>query len=1203
MAIVDLGQFFDFDKIIAKSEGLIDVNILLDESYEELIKRGKEVSSALNKSLSDITKQSDELAKSLSKGNKTQEEYLESLSKTKKESDSLVDTYKAVDKELKKVEKSTSELEKDQKEVNKAFAEATREARELEKLSDRLAKANSDQAKSEALLKAQINQKNAELRKSAKEALESSNAFKDLTARTNRAQMRFKTLSAELQEAEINFGKNSQEVRRLAQQVDRAEKEFNELDGRLRTINERARDGRRDVGRYGIAFDNVKGANRIIQNLSLRFAALGAAILGAIRTVGVLVSTFKEFQDANATLRGILRATRAETAQLVNQQRQLGESTEFSATQVAKAQIELARLGATQQEIIDLTPGILGAATTLGVELAQASELVAGQLNAFNLEASESGRVADALARSTQISALNFQRLETALGIVSPAANAVNVSLERQLAILGAAVDANIDASSAATALRNIFIDLSDKGLTWEDAVTQINGSTNRLTAANDLFGKRGAVVASVIANNTEKIDQNTVALENAAGTAKAFADNQLDTLTGDIKILTSAWEGFLLSIESGDGFIARLVRGSLQGLTKLISGITPELLEANSALEVQRVRFNSLIGVLTELNPEKEEERRIINQLNTEYGEYLPFIIDETTSKEQLRDIQREVNDELINTILLREQEEELAKISENQVKLATKINELLIEQSRLERENNDLRDASNVRAFTGALEDLTEEQVKANTQAIINAKNSEINISVNKSRIDQIKEEVTNLRGQIQSAGTLNEIITERAKALREILGLQEKQAKANRRNIIGDGARAKSIEEQSKRESTILEEVDNNRRRNQERLQNERLRSTLEFIDRQFELERNQIELTDKTEEEKTQLVLKAERKKLQARLRALQLLGDITRQEADIIKSEIDLVNKEIEESGRGLLGGLLFILENVGQRAIKLASNISAISEGIAERERQRDEQRLNEIEQNRERQIEIAGDNQEAISRINARADKQEEQIQERQRARQIRIAKRQKALAISQSIIDTAVAVVGALKNPPGPPFTIPFAVAAGALGATQTAAISAQPLPAFEKGGIVTEDRPLIWNERGYEYAVTPEGRLVKSQGQGAQITNDIPKGSVILNHAISKQLDKDLSIEKRYKSMPEETKGILKYIQQEKESIAIKMAHSLKIENEALLEEIHALVGAVPSKIELGVRKGELHGWVVGVNKANSERKKGYRYGNKG
>ena len=102
--------------------------------------------------------------------------------------------------------------------------------------------------------------------------------------------MRFKTLSAELQEAEINFGKNSQEVRRLAQQVDRAEKEFNELDGRLRTINGRAKDGRRDVGRYAIAFDGLDGAlggsiSRVKQFNAQLLALLAnpvALVIGAI---------------------------------------------------------------------------------------------------------------------------------------------------------------------------------------------------------------------------------------------------------------------------------------------------------------------------------------------------------------------------------------------------------------------------------------------------------------------------------------------------------------------------------------------------------------------------------------------------------------------------------------------------------------------------------------------------------------------------------------------------------------------------------------------------------------------------------------------------------------------------------------------------------------------------------------------------------
>lgn len=47
------------------------------------------------------------------------------------------------------------------------------------------------------------------------------------------------------------------------------------------------------------------------------------------------------------------------------------------------------------------------------------------------------------------------------------------------------------------------------------------------------------------------------------------------------------------------------------------------------------------------------------------------------------------------------------------------------------------------------------------------------------------------------------------------------------------------------------------------------------------------------------------------------------------------------------------------------------------------------------------------------------------------------------KAAMAAQAAIDGAAAVVSALKNPPGPPFTVPFAVAAGAMSAIEIATI----------------------------------------------------------------------------------------------------------------------------------------------------------------
>ena len=43
--------------------------------------------------------------------------------------------------------------------------------------------------------------------------------------------------------------------------------------------------------------------------------------------------------------------------------------------------------------------------------------------------------------------------------------------------------------------------------LTFDEAMTQIGASTNKNATALDLFGKRGATVATIIANNVTEID------------------------------------------------------------------------------------------------------------------------------------------------------------------------------------------------------------------------------------------------------------------------------------------------------------------------------------------------------------------------------------------------------------------------------------------------------------------------------------------------------------------------------------------------------------------------------------------------------------------------------------------------------------------------------------------------------------------------
>lgn len=87
---------------------------------------------------------------------------------------------------------------------------------------------------------------------------------------------------------------------------------------------------------------------------------------------------------------------------------------------------------------------------------------------------------------------------------------------------------------------------------------------------------------------------------------------------------------------------------------------------------------------------------------------------------------------------------------------------------------------------------------------------------------------------------------------------------------------------------------------------------------------------------------------------------------------------------------------------------------------------------------------------------------KAEEKYEKKRKQIEKEAWERQYAAQLFQAISGTALAVVNALAQFPGPPFTIPAAVVAGALGAAQVAVIATQPKPKFRRGGLVPGQAP---------------------------------------------------------------------------------------------------------------------------------------------
>jgi hypothetical protein len=350
-------------------------------------------------------------------------------------------------------------------------------------------------------------------------------------------------LRKQLKDLIITEGEGSKKTQELQQRV-------TQLDQKLRSADAAAGQFQRNVGNYPNAMGGA------ISSLKKFAGALG--IVGGVQLLNRgLRNTFnivKNFDQAQANLASVLGVSRDEMSGLTEMAKQLGATTKFTASEVSELQLEFAKLGFTQKEIEGVTEATLQLAAASGTDLGNAASITGSTIRAFGLDVSETQRVVDVMAQSFSASSLDINKFQTAMGSVAPVAASAGLSVEETTAMLGTLTDAGIDASTAGTGLRNVFLELSKTGMTFEEAMDKIRNASDKNAVSLDLFGKRGATIGTVLANSGVQIEALTERLNNAGGAAQEMADKQLDTLQGSLQLLNSAWEGYILGVDGAGG-------------------------------------------------------------------------------------------------------------------------------------------------------------------------------------------------------------------------------------------------------------------------------------------------------------------------------------------------------------------------------------------------------------------------------------------------------------------------------------------------------------------------------------------------------------------------------------------------------------------------------------------------------------------------
>jgi len=360
-----------------------------------------------------------------------------------------------------------------------------------------------------------------------------------------------------------------------SKEAQRLNKEVTKLDQKLKLVDKSAGQFQRNVGNYPKNFNKATAASvNFGKSLIGAFGVVAGVQLFA-RAIGDTFQRIRDFDKELTTLSSILGKNREEISGLEKVIIDVAGASVKTSNEVARLATTLVTLGKTEADIVQLLKPVNDLSIGLSASSEEAGELLIQTLNAFGEGSGSAQKFADIKAKVRTSTALDFQRIKDALGFLAPTANAVGLSLERTSALLGVLVDNGIKASRAGRLLNSSFARLVKEGLTLEGALDRVNRSTDKVKTATELFGTESFSLALILADNRDKVDELTASFEDSKGSLEELTNKQLKSLDARLKILDSTWEKFILSVEKGDGVLARVARGSISFLIKALEQLT----------------------------------------------------------------------------------------------------------------------------------------------------------------------------------------------------------------------------------------------------------------------------------------------------------------------------------------------------------------------------------------------------------------------------------------------------------------------------------------------------------------------------------------------------------------------------------------------------------------------------------------------------
>lgn len=315
------------------------------------------------------------------------------------------------------------------------------------------------------------------------------------------------------------------------------------------------------------------------------------------RIIGSVVIDFSAFDDKMRVLQAVTGATNREIQKLTASAYELATATGFTVTEIAAAQIELAKLGFSANDVLDSMAPVLKMVRAVGAEsfrLGEASEATAAILKDFNLSAKDTARICDIMAYAANRSAVDIFDLAQSLKIAGPLAYQVGDDIESVTAQLMVLSNAGIKGELAGTALRRVYQSIAEQSGPAANQLRElgisVTDSNGDLRSAIDVLSELSTVINRM--RTGEKINF-TVDVFDIRGTLGALpmfsAVDDLTVFQTELRNSAGTVDKAVSAIEGGLGGALRRLSADLDKLkkefTETFAGVIQILAQAASSV------------------------------------------------------------------------------------------------------------------------------------------------------------------------------------------------------------------------------------------------------------------------------------------------------------------------------------------------------------------------------------------------------------------------------------------------------------------------------------------------------------------------------------------------------------------------------------------------------------------------------------------